>query len=58
MWGGGGGGGGGCTCNISVDLEKKRDEDKFHQFLLGLDEDVYGAVMFVPQSSALTRFLR
>lgn len=31
---------GGCTCNIAADLEKKRDEDKVHQFLLGLDEDV------------------
>lgn len=35
---------GGCTCNIAADLEKKRDEDKVHQFLLGLDEDVYRAV--------------
>ena len=46
---------GGCTCRIAADLEKKRDKDKVHQFLWGLDGDVYG--LFVPQSSALTRCL-
>lgn len=35
---------GNCTCNLTMEVEKKRDEDKIHQFLLGLDEEVYGAV--------------
>ena len=33
-----------CSCNINVELEKKREEDRIHQFLLGLDTAVYGGV--------------
>ncbi|KAI9383496.1 hypothetical protein POPTR_013G092801v4 [Populus trichocarpa] len=33
-----------CTCNLGVALEKKREEEKAHQFLMGLDEIVYGTV--------------
>lgn len=35
---------GNCTCNLGAKLEKKKEEDKIHQFLLGLDEAVYGGV--------------
>lgn len=35
---------GGCTCNLGVEAEKKREDDKVHQFLLGLDDAVYGGV--------------
>ncbi|RVW82850.1 hypothetical protein CK203_051204 [Vitis vinifera] len=34
----------GCKCNISTQLEKKRKEERVHQFLMGLDEDGYGTV--------------
>ncbi|KAL1203500.1 hypothetical protein V5N11_009861 [Cardamine amara subsp. amara] len=33
-----------CTCNLGTKLEKKRDEDKIHQLLLGLDENVFTGV--------------
>ena len=33
-----------CKCNISTQLEKKREEERVHQFLMGLDEDGYGTV--------------
>jgi hypothetical protein len=33
---------GSCTCDISKLLEKKRDEERVHQFLMGLDEAAYG----------------
>ncbi|XP_071905880.1 uncharacterized protein [Coffea arabica] len=33
-----------CTCNLSVQLNRKREEEKLHQFLLGLDDMVYGTV--------------
>ncbi|KAH9754598.1 retrotran gag 3 domain-containing protein [Citrus sinensis] len=35
---------GNCTCNLGVEWDKKRDEEKLHQFLMGLDEAVYGDV--------------
>lgn len=28
----------GCTCGISATLNKKREEEKLHQFLMGLDD--------------------
>lgn len=31
-----------CTCNLGPALEKKREEEKIHQLLMGLDETVYG----------------
>ena len=34
----------GCKCNITTQLEKKREEERVHQFLMGLDEDGYGTV--------------
>lgn len=33
-----------CTCNFSVVDEKRREEDKLHDFVMGLDEEVYGMV--------------
>lgn len=33
-----------CTCNLGSMLEKKREEEKVHQFLMGLDETVYATV--------------
>ncbi|XP_010412622.1 PREDICTED: uncharacterized protein LOC104698950 [Camelina sativa] len=35
---------GGCSCNINVELEKKREDDRIHQFFLGLDTALYGGV--------------
>lgn len=35
---------GGCECNIGGKLEKKREEEKVHQFLMGLDDAMYGTV--------------
>lgn len=32
----------GCTCGIASKLEKRREEEKVHQFLMGLDDVVYG----------------
>ena len=33
-----------CKCNIASKLEKRREEEKVHQFLMGLDDVTYGAV--------------
>ena len=33
-----------CTCNLSVQFDKKREEEKLHQFLLGLDDTMYGTI--------------
>ncbi|XP_071918878.1 uncharacterized protein [Coffea arabica] len=35
---------GGCKCNLTTELEKKREEERVHQFLMGLDEEHYGTV--------------
>ena len=35
---------GGFTCDIGSKLEKQREEEKVHQFLMGLDDAVYGTV--------------
>ncbi|EOA32422.1 hypothetical protein CARUB_v10015696mg, partial [Capsella rubella] len=35
---------GGCTCEINAKLEKKKEEDRIHHFLLGLDEAVFGGM--------------
>ncbi|KAJ0021654.1 hypothetical protein Pint_30938 [Pistacia integerrima] len=32
----------GCKCNLTTDLERKREEERVHQFLMGLDEDGFG----------------
>ncbi|XP_012830557.1 PREDICTED: uncharacterized protein LOC105951653 [Erythranthe guttata] len=34
----------GCKYDISVTLERKREEERVHQFLMGLDDMVYGTV--------------
>nr|GMD60533.1 retrovirus-related Pol polyprotein from transposon TNT 1-94 [Ipomoea batatas] len=34
----------GCKCDISTKLERRREEEKVHQFLMGLDEASYGTV--------------
>nr|KYP68947.1 hypothetical protein KK1_022597 [Cajanus cajan] len=33
---------GGCKCNIATKLEKRREEENIHQFLMGLDDESYG----------------
>lgn len=33
-----------CTCDLDAELEKRRDEEKVHVFLMGLDENVFGVV--------------
>ncbi|XP_056685440.1 uncharacterized protein [Spinacia oleracea] len=35
---------GGCACGLTVKLAGDRDEEKFHQFLIGVDDELYGAV--------------
>ena len=35
---------GGCTCNVTTEFIKEREEEKIHQFLMGLDDSVFGAV--------------
>lgn len=35
---------GGCTCKITNMLEKKKEEEKIHQFLMGLEDGAYGTV--------------
>ncbi|KZV55154.1 hypothetical protein F511_30344 [Dorcoceras hygrometricum] len=35
---------GSCKCNIGAELDKKREEERLHQFLMGLDDSVYGTV--------------
>ncbi|KAF7821761.1 retroelement pol polyprotein-like [Senna tora] len=34
----------GCKCDLAAKLEKKQEEDRVHQFLMGLDEDGYGTM--------------
>ncbi|KAJ0008069.1 hypothetical protein Pint_30232 [Pistacia integerrima] len=31
-------------CNLTAELERKREEERVHQFLMGLDEEGYGTV--------------
>ncbi|KAJ4769381.1 hypothetical protein LUZ62_053638 [Rhynchospora pubera] len=35
---------GGCTCNLTSKLLKDREDEKIHQFLMGLDDSVFGNV--------------
>lgn len=35
---------GGCKCDITSRLEKRRDEERVHQFLMGLEDVSYGTV--------------
>nr|KYP46964.1 hypothetical protein KK1_031446 [Cajanus cajan] len=35
---------GSCTCDITSQLDKRREEERLHQFLMGLDDVVYGTV--------------
>ncbi|CAL9219005.1 unnamed protein product [Arabidopsis halleri] len=35
---------GNCTCDLSGKSERQREEDKVHDFLMGLDEDTFGIV--------------
>ena len=35
---------GGCKCKIGGELDKKREEERLHQFLMGLDDSVYGTI--------------
>ncbi|VFQ93390.1 unnamed protein product [Cuscuta campestris] len=35
---------GGCKCGLTALLEKQRDEEKVHQFLMGLDNEGYGSL--------------
>ncbi|KAJ4760696.1 Retroelement pol polyprotein-like [Rhynchospora pubera] len=34
----------GCTCNAAAEFVKEREEEKIHQFLMGLDDSVFGTV--------------
>lgn len=34
----------GCTLRLTSTLEKKKEEEQVHQFLIGLDDGVYGTV--------------
>jgi hypothetical protein len=34
----------GCTCDIQTKLEKRREEERCHVFLMGLDDGMYGTV--------------
>ncbi|KAJ1684878.1 hypothetical protein LUZ63_016268 [Rhynchospora breviuscula] len=34
----------GCTCNAAAELAKEREEERTHQFLMGLDDAVFGTV--------------
>ncbi|KAG8646078.1 hypothetical protein MANES_10G120450v8 [Manihot esculenta] len=36
----------GCKCNLTIKLKQKCEEERFHQFLMGLDEEGYGIVRF------------
>ncbi|KAK3406459.1 hypothetical protein EUGRSUZ_K02658 [Eucalyptus grandis] len=33
-----------CICNFTIELERKCEEERVHQFLMGLDEEGYGRV--------------
>jgi len=33
-----------CECNINTRLDKAAEEEKSHQFLMGLNDDVYSAI--------------
>ncbi|KZV44373.1 hypothetical protein F511_18069 [Dorcoceras hygrometricum] len=33
-----------CTCNISVEIERIREEERIHQFLMGFDDVMYGTL--------------
>ncbi|KAK8913871.1 hypothetical protein KSP39_PZI023600 [Platanthera zijinensis] len=33
-----------CTCNWMADLSKEREDERLHQFLMGLDDDLYGTL--------------
>ncbi|XP_074277097.1 uncharacterized protein LOC141600750 [Silene latifolia] len=33
-----------CTCGAAVALAKEREEEKVHQFLMGLDDKLYGHI--------------
>ncbi|XP_078171460.1 uncharacterized protein LOC144565545 [Carex rostrata] len=35
---------GGCKCNVTTELFKQREDEKVHQFLMGLDDSVFGTV--------------
>ena len=37
---------GGCTCDIASKLERHKEEEKVHQFLMGLDDVTYGTVCY------------
>jgi gag-polypeptide of LTR copia-type/Retrotransposon gag protein len=34
----------GCTCDMVIELVKEREDEKTHQFLMGLDDAVFGTV--------------
>lgn len=33
-----------CSCSAAAEYEKERDEEKVHQFVMGLDESRFGGV--------------
>lgn len=33
-----------CVCNLAATLSKEREDERVHQFLMGLDDDLYGTL--------------
>ncbi|CAH9057894.1 unnamed protein product [Cuscuta epithymum] len=33
-----------CTCNVAAKFAAEREEEQFHQFLIGIDDDIFGTV--------------
>ncbi|KAG8644263.1 hypothetical protein MANES_11G111801v8 [Manihot esculenta] len=36
--------GAGYKCNLTIEMKRKREEERVHQFLIGLDEEGYGTM--------------
>ncbi|CAH9073979.1 unnamed protein product [Cuscuta epithymum] len=34
----------GCTCNLNAQLEKRRESEQFHQFLMGLSPELFAPI--------------
>ena len=49
---------GGCKCGIGAQLEKRREEEKVHQLLMGFDDATYGTVSNILASDPLSSLNR
>ncbi|PNX59793.1 hypothetical protein L195_g051599, partial [Trifolium pratense] len=45
----------GCACDVKGRLEKQREEEKVHQFLMGLDDTVRSNLLAIDQLPKLNR---